>query len=427
MKVTKNWMGILAAIAACALLVSACGGDDDSSSNASKDDSSAAATSTPDASAALGAENKATGSPITVGLLNLESGPVTFPEYRQAAEAAVKYINDYKGGIGGHPVQLEACATDGQPATSARCAGQIADKKPAFILGGADTGAPGAFAVWKRKNLAYIGGVPFTPVESNAGNAVTFISIVVADNAAAVTYAKEKLGVKKASIIQTSDTQGKFTGSIIANVMKNVGIEAKVVNVAPDQADLSSAAASAIENSPDMVYDETPNACPAALKALKSVGFTGKLMGIDPCTSPPALKAAGDAAEGLYFAQPFTSIDADDDDAKLAAAVLQKYAPKDLALNTIALAGLGSVMNLQATLSHLDESKLNTAGILGAFKSGSDHPNFLAHPYTCDGKQVPAQAAVCNSYQLIKQVKGSKITTASDWVTGASNYKPPAP
>ena len=147
-----------------------------------------------------------------VGLLNLESGPVTFPEYRQAAEAAVKYINDYKGGIGGRPVQLETCATDGQPSTSGRCAGQIADKKPAFILGGADTGAPGAYPVWKRANLAVVGGIPFTPVESNANNGVMFISVSIADNAAASKYAVEKLGVKKASVIYTDDTQGKFTG-----------------------------------------------------------------------------------------------------------------------------------------------------------------------------------------------------------------------
>ena len=48
------------------------------------------------------------------------------------------------------------------------------DKKPAPILGGADTGAPGAFPVYKRANLAYLGGIPFTPVESNAPNSVQF-------------------------------------------------------------------------------------------------------------------------------------------------------------------------------------------------------------------------------------------------------------
>src|SRR3954462_9507128 len=134
--------------------------------------------------AALGTENKATDTPITVGLLNLESGPVTFPEYSAAAKAAVNYINDYKGGIGGHPVKLDVCATGGQPATSARCAGQVVDKKPAFILGGADIGGPGSFPIYQKAKLAYVGGIPFTPVESNAPNSVQFISISIGDNLA---------------------------------------------------------------------------------------------------------------------------------------------------------------------------------------------------------------------------------------------------
>src|SRR3954449_3464739 len=247
MKVTKNWMGILAASAACALAFAACGGDD-SSSNASKDDSSAAATSTPDASAALGSENKATGSPITVGLLNIESGPVTFPEYRQAAEAAVKYINDYKGGIGGHPVQLASCATDGTPPTSARCAGQTADKKPAFILGGADTGGPGAFPVYERAKLAYIGGIPFTPVESNAPNAVQFISISIGDNLAAAKYAVDKFHPKKAVVLYTDDTQGKAVGlGVISPSLTAQGVETKAIAVPASSGDLSSVAASAIQ------------------------------------------------------------------------------------------------------------------------------------------------------------------------------------
>jgi branched-chain amino acid transport system substrate-binding protein len=422
MKVMKNWMGILAALATCALLVAACGGDDSSSSNASK----SAATATPDSSAALGSEDKASGSPITVGLLNLESGPVTFPEYRQAAEAAVKYINDYKGGIGGHPVELASCATDGQPATSARCAGQIADKKPVFILGGADTGAPGAFPVWKRSDVAVLGGIPFTPVESNAPNAVEFMSVSIADNAAASTYAVKELGVKKASVIYTDDTQGKFTGlGVIAPVLKAQGVDVKTVPVAPNAADLSSVAASAIENGPDMVYVNSPNACPGLLKALKAVGNTAKIFGIDPCTSPPALKTAGDAAEGLYFAQPFDSLDSGTDDAKAMLAAVQKYGPANLALDSIAQAGFSSVINIQAALDGVKD--LNTQAILGAVKDGQSHPNFLAHDYVCDGKQVPGATSVCNGYQKMKQVKGGKVTTVDDkWITGVEYYTPPA-
>src|SRR3954468_6033293 len=147
----RTWMYSMACLAAAALLAG-CGSSSDGAP--SKSDATPVATATPDMAAALGTENQASDTPLTVGLLNLESGPVTFPEYSQAAKAAVSYVNDYKGGIGGHPVQLEVCATDAQPATSARCAGQMVDKKPAFILGGADIGGPGSFLVYAKAKLA---------------------------------------------------------------------------------------------------------------------------------------------------------------------------------------------------------------------------------------------------------------------------------
>jgi branched-chain amino acid transport system substrate-binding protein len=430
MKSSIRWVPGLSALALTAALAAGCGSDDNSKASGDSGATTAAKTTAAapaaDPSAALGTAKKATGTPIVMGLLNLESGPVTFPEYRQAAETAVKYINDYKGGIGGHPVKIESCATDGQPSTSSRCANQIVDKKPALILGGADTGAPGAFPVYARSKLAYVGGIPFTPAESDSADAIQFISISIGDNAAAVQYAKEKLGVKKATVLYTDDSQGKFTGlGVIVPAMKAAGIDVKSVPVAPSAADLSSVAASAVSSSPDLIYVNSPNACPALLKALKSVGSTAKIMGIDPCTSPPALKAAGDAAEGLYFAQPFESVDSGTDDANLMLAAVGKYGPKDLALDSIAQAGFASVMNIQAKLDPLGADGLDKASILKAFKDGTDNPGFLAHEYTCDGKQLAGNQSVCNTYQLIKQVKSGKVTTVDKtWVSGADLYKP---
>src|SRR4051794_22602905 len=400
-----------------AVVAAGCGSSNSSSSSTTKASSTTAAAP---AATGLGTPKKATGSPLVFGLLNLESGPVTFPEYRQAAEAAAQYVNNYKGGIEGRPVKIVSCATDGQPATSARCASQVLDKKPVAILGGADIGGPGAFKVYQRAKIAYIGGIPFTPVESNAPNSEIFISISTGDNAAAVKYAAQDLGVKKATVIYTDDTQGKFTGlGVIVPAMKKAGIDVKAVSVAPNRADLPSVSAFAIQGNPDMIYVNSPNACPGLLKALKSVGYSGKLFGIDPCSSPPALKAAGDAAEGLYFAQPFESPDSGSDDAKTFLAATQKYAPKTLALDSIAQAGFSSVVNIQQALDTV--SPLNTGTILKTFKSASDAPNFLAHEYTCNGQQIPGARSVCNAYQLMKQVKGGKVTTVNGkWISGAA-------
>jgi branched-chain amino acid transport system substrate-binding protein len=420
---SRHRTAAFATLAATATLLAACGSSDDKA--ATDNTAKATSTATQDASAALGSESKATGSPITVGLLNLESGAVTFPEYSAAAKAAVSYINDYKGGIGGHPVKLDVCATDGQPATSARCAGQIADKQPAFILGGADIGGPGSFPIYKKAGLAYLGGIPFTPVESNAPNSVQFISISIGDNLAAAKYAVDQFHPKKAVVLYTDDTQGKAVGvGVITPALKAQNVDTKAIPVPPSSGDLSSVAASAIQEQPDLIYVNTPNACPQILKALKAVGNTAKLAGIELCTSPPALKTAGDAAEGIYVADPFDSLGAGTDDTKLFLAAMGKYADKSVPLDSIAQAGFSSVMNIQERLN--DVKTLDTKSILAAFKDGQPHPNFMGHEYTCDGKQLAANAAICNAYQRIKTVKGGQVVPATDdWVSGASNYQPP--
>ena len=171
------------------------------------------------------------------------------------------------------------------------------------------------------------------------------------------------------------------------------------------------------------IYVNTPNACPQILKALKAVGNTAKLAGIELCTSPPALKTAGDAAEGIYVADPFDGLDANTADTKLFLAAMGKYADKGVALDSIAQAGFSTAMNVQERLN--DVKDLTTDNILAAFKDGAAHPNFMAHEYTCDGKQLAANTAICNAYQRIKTVKSGQVVPASsDWVSGASNYVP---
>ena len=354
---------------------------------------------------------------------------MTFPEYRQAAEAAVKYINDYKGGIGGHPVKLE----------------QLRDRRPAVhlrALRGPDRRQeagvhprrrrhrrPGAFPVWKRADLAVPRRHPVhAGREQRAERRRSSSRSRSATTPPPSTYAVKKLGVKKAAVIYTDDTQGKFTGlGVIATVLKAQGVDVKTDPGARRTPRTSRPSPpSAIESQPDMVYVNSPNACPGMLKALKSVGNTAKIFGIDPCTSPPALKAAGDAAEGLYFAQPFDSLDSGTDDAKLMLAAMQKYGARGRR------ARLDRAGRLQLGDEHpgarsTASRTLDTQGDPGAFKDGQAHPNFLAHEYTCDGKQLPGATAVCNAYQQMKQVKGGKVITVDDqWVTGAEHYTPPA-
>ncbi len=375
----------------------------------------------------LGTPNPASGDPIVFATLNLESGPITFPEVYQAQQAAVDYVNEYLGGIGGHPIELKNCATDGAPATSQRCANQLLDENPVAVLGGADIGAPGSIPVWEGADLAYLGGIPFTPVEQNSPNAVIFSSISTADNAAASVYAAQELGAKSAAVIYTSDTQGTSVAEgVIIPTMKAAGIETITpIALAPDASDVSSAVATAVGASPDVIYVNAPAACPNILSSLKQLGNTAILLGIDPCTSPPAIAGANGGADGLYFAAPVLDPGAGTDETDLYLAVMQKYAPADVHLDSLAALGFQTVINVQAALADFTAADLTKDKILAAFTDGADHPNFMGHPYTCDGEQLAGAPAVCNAFQEIRQIQGDHAVAVSDgWVEAGEFYTP---
>lgn len=415
---------LLALAVIVALAVVGCGGD--SSDSTSEGGGETTATEEAESgSSVLGEAERATGKPIVLGMLNLENGPITFPQYREGAEAAIEYVNNYKGGIHGRPIELANCATDGQPATSTRCANQIVEKKPLFILGAADTGASGAFPVYERSNLAYIGGMPLSPVESNAENAVTFISIVVADDAAAAAYAKETLGVKTAASVNVSDTQGKYTGSVIISSLEGAGIEVTNVNVSPSASDLTSPAAEAVSASNELVFIQVPNACAPMMKALQSVGNTASVIAIGTCAAPSVLEAAGAAAEEVYFPEPLELLSTGSEQAEITNAAFDEYTGKEMPRETFSVEGFASVMNVWETLNEAPESDLKQSKILGLFTSAKERPNWMAHPYTCDRKQVPGQEAVCNAWQKMTQVQGGEIVEVTeDWINGTKYYKP---
>jgi branched-chain amino acid transport system substrate-binding protein len=360
------------------------------------------------------------------GLINDEAGPVTFPETRQAEIAAAGYVNDYLGGINGHPIQLAPCIGDASPATSARCATELVDKHPVAILGASDIGLPAALPVFQRANLAYIGGVPFTPAEQMAPNSIQFWSISVGDNAAASVYAGQTLHAKSAAVIYFDNPQGKLSGlGIIPPTLKAAGVSTvNTIGVPPTSPDPTPQAAAAVGAHPDIIYVDLPNGCGAVLKSIHSLGYSGKVFGIDPCTDPKVIAASAGGAEGMYVAAPFITPYAGTMQGQVFLAALQKYAAPGTLVDSQSLAGFATVLNTQAMLSTI-KGALTTSAVLTAFKSGSNHPNYLSHPYTCNGQALPKLPAICNNSYLMEQIKNSQpyMPSTTDWIDPVQFYK----
>jgi branched-chain amino acid transport system substrate-binding protein len=416
-----RWLSVAVA-AVLALTVAGC-----SSSSSSSSSSSGSATSTSTAGttsgSVFGTPKKAAGSPYVFGMINDETGAVTFPEARQGAIAAVDYVNNYLGGINGHPLQIDECTGDGTPATAARCANQLVAAHPIAILGAADVGAPASIPIYQHANLAYLGGIPFTPVPETAPNSIQFWSVSVGDNAAAAVYAGKTLGVKSVAIIYFSNPQGESLLPQITPVFKAAGVTTiKDIPLSPTSPDPSPQAALVESSGAQLAYVDVPNGCGNVLKALKTVGFTGKIMDIDPCGAPPVIAAAAGGANGMFIASPFMLQSGTSQQAQLFQAAMKQWAAPGTLVDSISTAGFATVMNVQQVLSTISGTP-TTSSILAAFKSGT-HQNFMSHPYTCNGQALKGAAAICNDYYLMNQIQNGALGQPnSTWVTSAGYFQ----
>jgi branched-chain amino acid transport system substrate-binding protein len=412
-----RWLSVTAA-AVLALTAAGCS----SSGSSSSSTPASGSTTTAASSSVFGTPKKATGSPYVFGMISDETGAVTFPEARQGTIAGVDYVNNYLDGINGHPIVIDACTGDGTPATAARCANQLVAAHPLAILGAADVGAPASIPIYQHANLAYLGGIPFTPVPELAPNSIQFWSVSVGDNAAAAVYAGKTLGVKSVALVYFSNAQGASIIPQITPVFKAAGVTTiKYVPLSPTSPDPSPQAALVESSGAQLAYVDVPNGCGNVLKALKTVGFSGKIMGIDPCGAPPVIAAAAGGANGMYIASPFMLQSGNSQQAQLFQAAMKKWAAPGTLIDSISTAGFATVMNVQQVLS-ASPGTPTTASILAAFRSGT-HQNFLSHPYTCDGQALKGAPAICNDYYLMNQVQNGTITQPDPtWVTSKGYF-----
>jgi branched-chain amino acid transport system substrate-binding protein len=407
------------------LTAAACSSSGSSGSSAPSSGSTtpSSGSTTAAASSVFGTPKKATGSPYVFGMINDETGAVTFPEARQGAIAAVDYVNNYLDGINGHPIVIDECTGDGTPATAARCANQLVAQHPMAILGAADVGAPASIPIYEHANLAYLGGIPFTPVPETAPDSIQFWSVSVGDNAAAAVYAGKTLGIKSVALIYFNNAQGSSILPQITPVFKAAGVTTiHDIPLSPTSPDPSPQAALVESSGAQLAYVDVPNGCGNVLKALKSVGFTGKIMGIDPCSAPPVIAAAAGGAEGMYIASPFMLQNGTSQQAQLFEAAMKKWAAPGTLIDSISTAGFATVMNVQQVLSTISGTPTTTS-ILAAFRSGT-HQNFLSHPYTCNGQALKGATAICNDYYLMNQVENGVVTQPDPtWVTSKGYFQ----
>jgi branched-chain amino acid transport system substrate-binding protein len=364
--------------------------------------------------------------PIVIGMINQENSAAgTWIEGRLAAEATAKYINEKRGGIGGRPIQLETCITDGTPEGSASCANEILGKNPVVIAGGANLGAAGSQPILDSAGVPVLGGALLTPFEWNTPVNRSFVSFAASIFPAMTRYAVEKDGAKSIALLIQDGPAGRAVNQLYFQpTLKGLGATAAPVFYPEGVADFTPFVQQANASHPDAILTLVTAAnCARTLQAAKSLSVQAKIYLPGSCAEPEQLDAAGDSAEGATMVADFNVLDTKARKSKAGKTffgVLNKYG-HDIPITSFSLAGYNTMLTIKSVLEKTGMESLTSEAILATVEASVDARSPLAHLYTCDGKQIPDATAFCNSYVRIVGVKDGKLVDlVKDWYSGAA-------
>jgi branched-chain amino acid transport system substrate-binding protein len=379
-----------------------------------------------------GGGKPASGEPILIGLINQEGvSCCSTPGLREGTEAAVKYINAELNGVGGRPIKLQTCITNSSPESSASCANQMVEHKVVAVRGGVDFGTAASLPILHAAGIPYVGGSPLLSAEFTS-QGVFALDPGGLGNAGSAVYIADKLKAKRVAILHTDGPGRQLAENFVKQPLLNRGIAAANIKMTAekvDAADVSAAVAAASQGNPDaIVVVFPPPSCARVMQAAAALGVKTPMFYIGLCADPEVLKAAGAAADGVYFFTPFLNVEAnaDDADVRLYLDKIRTYGPPAVDSASFDLAvGFANTMTVYKRLTTLDPASITPATVTAAFRAAVGAPGFMTHAYTCDGKQaIPAFVSLCNTYVRIYQFTGGHYRDMlGDWVSAGAALK----
>jgi len=285
----------------------------------------------------LGTKQKALGTPVKIGLITDGKTEGTDNSIETpVAQATVDWINQYRNGVGGHPVELDICVTNGETAKSGDCANQMIQDNVAAVLFGSNRNFQ---ASWDPLHAA---GIPVFSFASgypggNADAASTFIfgpgsASLMSLNIGAAKNAKPK--AKKVSVVAIDvPAATDFYKTQAPALFKAAGLDMELVPVAAGTADMTPQMQKVVSGNPNGVTFVLGNDsfCIAAFNGLRTAGFKGTVTAIPQCFSDATRTAVpADFLEGIQIAATGPLDTPKDPSIKQYYAVLDKFGASDV-------------------------------------------------------------------------------------------------
>jgi ABC-type branched-subunit amino acid transport system substrate-binding protein len=358
----------------------------------------------------LGTKNVAKGTPVKIGVISNGKTPtVDQSEETPVAEAAAEWINQYQGGLNGHPIDLTICDDHGTASEATDCANKmIADKVAAVVVGQESQ----LEAIW---NALHTSGIPVYYYGASNPNVVADPNTFVFTNGHAVLLGlpagvAKKNKSKKVSVVAIDvPAATSFFKDPGPALYKEEGLELELIPIAAGTADMTPQMQKLASGNPNGTVFIIGNDafCIAALNGLRTAAFKGKITTIPQCLTDATRTAVpADFLEGISISATSPIQNPKDPSMKQYYAVLDKFGASSVDKSNIggaamfmAVAGFAAAnkgLKGDPTSAALSEAtkKMDWTVLPG---SGGLH-------FRCNSKADSTQPAVCSNGTLVAQL-----------------------
>lgn len=354
----------------------------------------------------LGTPQEASGTPVKIGLITESGGEAIGSQSaltEQGAQIAVEYVNTYRNGLAGHPIDLFICGNKASPAGASDCANQMVEQGVAAVVW--------PFTGFGPQEVPIItgAGIPVVAVSGSSAEELTTPNVFVLTGGypgtlgAYAQHAKDN-GVKKFAMIVIDVPSATGAAQTLGGIVfKKAGVDYSVVPVPPGTPDLTSQVQAAVSDGADAIgVTGDVTFCTSFFQAYQTLALTIPKYIISPCVDPTVISSLGDVLDGSILA----TTAGDGPDTATYAAMVDKYGDGNIDPNPNISAGVaggvGAVMDLANLLDGYDGDVTPEAVITQA-KTAKDVPIWGSGGLTisCDGSAVSILPNVCSaSFQI---------------------------
>jgi branched-chain amino acid transport system substrate-binding protein len=349
----------------------------------------------------LGKKDVAKGEPVKIGMVSDGKSANLDNSFQiPVSEGIVEYINTYRGGVGGQPIELLHCETGQANASkSNECANELIAEGAVMIVMPDATGVSAVHEVTAAAKIPlFLYSITDTAVTTDTDRTFVLYDPRAGVSALPISVAKDnKLKIVTPVVIDVPAATELYTSKSGQEPFKKAKLKLNVVPIPPGQADMTPQMTEIANGDPtevQIIGNDT--FCISAFKGLEAAGFDGPISTLYVCITDATKQGVGSYLKGTYVSVSAPIGDTKDPGYKQLKKIVDTYSSTDevpdlaKAMNTYAV-----WMSMYQAIENM-KGEINPDTITEAIKS---MPNMKTPTgdldYRCNGKAKPELPAVC--------------------------------